>query len=76
MTGLDSYCLTGDNNLINVMCVIQYNIFEPVKYKFHVSNPESMLKNMACNTIIHSMACMQIRSDTDRREFRKRDDIY
>ena len=76
MTGLDSYCLTGDNNLINVMCVIQYNIFEPVKYKFHVSNPESMLKNMACNTIIHSMACMPIRSDTDRREFRKRDDIY
>lgn len=42
------------------MCVIPYNIFEPVKYKFHVSNPESMLKNMACNTIIHSMASIPI----------------
>ena len=39
MTGLDSYCLTGDNNLVNVMCVIQYNIIEPVKYHFFVSKP-------------------------------------
>ncbi|MBN1626224.1 MAG: FtsH protease activity modulator HflK [Deltaproteobacteria bacterium] len=60
MTGLDSYCLTGDNNLINIMCVVQYNIIDPVKYIFYVSNPDDILKNMACNTIVHCLAGMSI----------------
>lgn len=60
MTGLDSYCLTGDNNLVNVMCVIQYNIIEPAKYIFCVSNPAVMLRSMAGTTIIHCLANMPI----------------
>lgn len=60
LTGLDSYCLTGDNNLVNIMCVVQYNIIDPVKYMFHVSSPDDILKNMACNTIVHCLAGMSI----------------
>lgn len=59
-TGLDSYCLTGDNNLVNVLCILQYTIVEPVKYKFHVSRPKEMLRSMASNTMIHCMAGMTI----------------
>jgi membrane protease subunit HflK len=55
-TGLDSYCLTGDNNLVNVLCVVQYTIVEPVKYLFQFGEPKDMLKSMACNTIIHCLA--------------------
>lgn len=60
MTGLDSYCMTGDNNLINVMCVIQFNITEPLDYVFRVSHPNIMLRSMAANTIIHCLAKMPI----------------
>ncbi len=60
MTGLDSYCLTGENNLVNVMCVIQYNIIEPAKYLFCISKPDVMLRSMACNTIIRCLANMPI----------------
>lgn len=59
-TGLDSYCLTGDNNLVNVQCVVQYTIVEPVKYVFHVGEPKDMLKSMGANTIIHCLAGMSI----------------
>jgi membrane protease subunit HflK len=52
--------MTGDNNLVNVQCVIQYTIIEPVKYVFHVSEPKGMLKSMACNTIIYCLAGMSI----------------
>lgn len=60
MTGLDSYCMTGDNNLVNVMCVIQFNIIKPFDYIFRVKDPNIMLRSMATNTIIHCLAKMPI----------------
>lgn len=60
ITGLDSYCMTGDNNLINVMCVIQFNITKPFNYIFRVKDPNIMLRSMAANTIIHCLAKMPI----------------
>jgi len=60
MTGLDSYCVTGDNNLVNVMCVIQYTITNPFDYIFHIKDPNVMLRSMAANTIIHCLARMPI----------------
>ncbi len=40
MTGLASYCISGDNNLVNVQCVIQYTITDPLHYLFRVKGPE------------------------------------
>ena len=60
MTGLDSYCVTGDNNLVNVLCVIQFNITNPFDYLFRVKEPNIMLRSMACNTIIHCLSRMPI----------------
>jgi len=60
MTGLDSYCVTGDNNLVNVKCVIQYNITNPFDYLFRVKDANIMLRSMACNTIIHCLSRMPI----------------
>jgi len=60
MTGLASYCITGDNNLVNVECVIQYNITHPFQYLFRVKKPDIMLRNMACNTIIHCLSRMPV----------------
>jgi len=60
MTGLGSYCVTGDNNLVNIICVIQFNITNPFDYLFEVKHPDIMLRNMACNTIIHCLSRMPI----------------
>ncbi len=60
MTGLDSYCITGDNNLVNILCVIQYNITNPFNYIFRIRNPELMLHNMSANAIIRCLASKPI----------------
>ena len=60
MTGLDSYCVTGDNNLVNVTCIIQYSVKDPYNYLFRSKDSEILLRNMACNTIIHGLAGMSI----------------
>jgi membrane protease subunit HflK len=60
LTGLDSYCLTGDNNLVNILFVVQYNIVDPVKYEFHISRPKTILQNMAAGTIVHCLAGVTI----------------
>ena len=60
MTGLGSYCLTGDNNLVNIICVIQFNIVNPFDYLFRVKQPDLMLRNMACTAIIHCLSRIPI----------------
>jgi len=60
ITGLDSYCITGDNNLAMVSCVIQYRVLNPREYLFCVKDPDTMLKELACKTILHCMASMPI----------------
>jgi len=60
MTGLASYCITGDNNLVNIRCVIQYTITQPSLYLFRSRTPERMLRNMACNAILRSLASMPV----------------
>jgi membrane protease subunit HflK len=51
-TGLASYCITGDNNVINISCVIQYSISNAVDYILNVKDNEILLHNMADNIII------------------------
>ena len=60
ITGLDSYCITGDNNLAMVSCVIQYRVLNPRKYLFCVKDPDIMLKDLACKIILHCIASMPI----------------
>jgi len=60
LTGLGSYCVTGDNNLVNVQCVLQYNIIDPFAYTQAVRDPDIMLRGMACAAIIHCLAGMPV----------------
>ena len=56
----NSYCITGDNNLINIQCTIQYTIIHPFNYLFRVVNAEVMLDNITNNTIIKCLSSMPI----------------
>jgi len=64
LTGLGTYAITGDNNLVNLSCVIQYEVLDPEKYLFNLGdkleNVDAKVKRflieMACNTILHCFA--------------------
>jgi len=59
-TGLEPYCITGDNNIIAVTLVIQYTIDDPVKYLFGVKRPESLVERVAAHRIVRHIAQLRI----------------
>ena len=60
ITGLRSYCISGDNNLVNLVCVIQYNIDNPLDYLFKVKENKTVLFEMAAANIIRTLAAMSV----------------
>jgi membrane protease subunit HflK len=59
-TGLASYLLSGDNNVVTVSCVLQYTIHDPAKYLFALADSERCLRGLACNTLIHALAARSV----------------
>jgi membrane protease subunit HflK len=68
LTGLGTYGITGDNNLVNLECVLQYEVSDPVAYLFNLGDSvqtverstKRFLTEMACNTILHCLSEMGV----------------
>lgn len=60
MTGLTPYCISGDNNIVNIICAIQYTISSPVDYLFRVKDNERLFRDIACNSVIKCLATLQV----------------
>ncbi len=56
ITGLGSYCITGDNNIVGISLSIQYKIGNPGNYYFMQNSPERMIYEAAANSIIKMLA--------------------
>jgi len=56
----EPYCITGDNNIVNVGCSLQYSISDPVKYLQYLKNSEKALHEVANNAILHSFSSINI----------------
>lgn len=54
--GLDSYCLSGDNNAIEIQLFVQYRIYNPFDYLFANADQGLLLRDIICNEIIHLLA--------------------
>jgi modulator of FtsH protease HflK len=56
------YALTGDNNLVNLDCIVQYRVGDPALYlfRFRDKQVEKLLTNAACSTIIKCMASRSV----------------
>lgn len=59
-TGLSTYCITGDNNIVFIDFLIRYNIIDPVKYLFNIKSNEDYLKQIACSAAIKSLAAKTV----------------
>jgi len=56
----NGYCITGDNNLVNIQCVIQFNITNPSDYLFQIKEPIKLLQSLACNSILSCISQMPV----------------
>ena len=59
-TGLKSYCLTGDNNLVHLSFTLQYLVADPVDYLYHIEDHEQLLRHLATDAAIHVIAGMTV----------------
>ncbi len=59
-SGFASYWITGDNNIANISCRLQYYISDPVKYLFRVGDPENILYQVSCNAIIRCLSSLPV----------------
>jgi membrane protease subunit HflK len=60
MTGLTPYCISGDNNIVNIICAIQYMVSDPVDYLFRIKDNERLLRDIVCNSIIKCLADLEV----------------
>ena len=54
--GLESYCLSGDNNAIEIQLFVQYRISNPFDYLFANADQTSLLRDIICREIIRLLA--------------------
>lgn len=59
-TGLTSYCVTGDNNIVTINCVLKYTIGKPNDYLFNINRVKLALKSLATNTLLHRLSEMPV----------------
>jgi len=55
-TGLKSYCVTGDNNLVHASLTLQYVISDPVDYLYKTAGHEELLRHLASAALSHAIA--------------------
>lgn len=61
-TGLESYCITGDNNIINIRFVIQYSYDDPAALLTGILEPDLFLKQTTERIIGHTIAGLSVDS--------------
>ena len=60
LIGITRHCITGDNNIVTINCVMKYTIAKPVDYLFTINRVDLALKSMAANTLCHRIAEMPV----------------
>jgi len=51
-TGLKSYVITGDNNIVNIKLILKYLIVNPVNYENKFKNTKEIVNSISSNIII------------------------
>lgn len=56
LTGIPTYCLTGDNNIVTISCVGQYTIHGAARFLFATTDPKGLLQRVIANALLHCLA--------------------
>lgn len=60
LTGISTYCITGDNNIVTISCIGQYTVEDASQYLFQTVSAESILREVTKNGIIHCLSGMPV----------------
>ena len=58
--GLGAYCISGDNNILNIEFVIQYRIVDPFQYTFNAMDHDNILEHVAGRALIRTIAHLPV----------------
>lgn len=53
---IEGYCLTAENDVIQVKVVVKYYISDPVEYEFNMINPQEMINSMTVASLTECIA--------------------
>lgn len=59
-TGLETYCISGDNNIITINCVLQYQVRNAAEYLFSTVDARRILRDLTSNTLIQYVATVPV----------------
>lgn len=59
-TGLETYSITGDNNMVSISLLVKYTVFDPAAYLFNIRNAEELMRSLACSAVIHSLSSLPV----------------
>ena len=59
-TSLEPYCISGDNNIVNISLLIKYNITDPVNYLFKCRSSEKLMQSTAASIVMKNLATLPV----------------
>ena len=59
-TNLKPYCITGDNNIVNVSLLIKYSVVKPESYLKSNKDAEMLIKGFAASSILSTVASLGV----------------
>lgn len=60
LTGLPSYCISGDNNIVTVSFIVKYMIMDPEKYLFATTDCIQLLRSLAATSLVHTLSKLPV----------------
>jgi membrane protease subunit HflK len=57
---LPLYCITGDNNIVNLSCGIQYSISDPSNFLYSTDDAERIMYEVASRTLVHHVGSIPV----------------
>ncbi len=60
LTSLKPYCISGDNNIVNISLLIKYTITDPYNYIFRCGSSEALMKSMAASIVMKNLAVLSV----------------
>ncbi|MEJ2745511.1 MAG: FtsH protease activity modulator HflK [bacterium] len=57
---MDSYCLSGDNNVVEILAAVQYTIADPFDYIFGATRGEALLRDVVSREIVYALSARPV----------------
>ncbi len=57
---IEGYCITGDQNIVQIKAIVKFRIDDPIRYKLMTNNPDGMLADLVLSSLSQTVAQWKI----------------